>query len=185
MLDQSFSAHNFEVLFNLENRKGCIEVTSMSQQYQDVLAEIKNRKEILKELKKKKKVDRSIDECKQIMELETKLIELQTRKAELLHEEMASIADEINSMHFKLGIDKHVHDNKEEFTLKESVASFYAMKQLLYNMKRIFKIEMPGRHQIMTSIKPLLNMRMPIFIIRTDINSFYESIPQNQLLNKV
>lgn len=41
MLDQSFSAHNFEVLFNLEKRKGHIDIKSMSQPYQDVLSEIK------------------------------------------------------------------------------------------------------------------------------------------------
>ena len=51
MLDQSFSAHNFEVLFNLENRKGHIDITSMSQPYKDVLAEIKDRKEKLRELR--------------------------------------------------------------------------------------------------------------------------------------
>lgn len=185
MLDQSFSAHNFEVLFNLENRKGHIDITSMSQPYQDVLADIKDSKEKLRELRKKKKADRTPEECLEIETLESELKELHQRKAETLSEDMASVADEVNSRHFSFEIDKHIYKGKEEFTLKESRASFYAMKQLLYNMKRTFKIEMPGRHQIMTSIKPLLNMKMPIFIIRTDINSFYESIPQDRLLNKV
>lgn len=36
MLDQSFSAHNFEVIFTMENRKGHIDITMMSQAYQDV-----------------------------------------------------------------------------------------------------------------------------------------------------
>ena len=185
MLDQSFSAHNFEVLFNLENRKGHIDITSMSQPYKDVLAEIKDRKEKLRELRKKKKADRTSQEFAEIETLESKLKELYQRKAEALSEDMASIAEEVNSHHFFFEIDKHIYKGKEEFTLKESRASFYAMKQLLYNMKRTFKIEMPGRHQIMASIKPLMNMKMPIFIIRTDINSFYESIPQEHLLQKV
>ena len=185
MLDQSFSAHNFEVLFNLENRKGHIDITSMSQLYKDVLAEIKDRKEKLRELRKKKKADRTSQEFAEIETLESKLKELYQRKAEALSEDMASIAEEVNSHHFFFEIDKHIYKGKEEFTLKESRASFYAMKQLLYNMKRTFKIEMPGRHQIMASIKPLMNMKMPIFIIRTDINSFYESIPQEHLLQKV
>lgn len=185
MLDQSFSAHNFEVLFNLENRKGHIDIKSMSQPYQDVLAEIKDRNEKLRELRKKKKADRTSEECEKIEMLELKLKELRIKKSEALVEDMNSIADDVNNRHFFFEIDKHIYKGKEEFTLKESRASFYAMKQLLYNMKRTFKIEMPGRHQIMTSIKPLLNMQMPIFIIRTDINSFYESIPQDHLLNKV
>ena len=182
MLDQSFSAHNFEVLFNLENRKGHIDIKSMSQPYQDVLVEIKGINEKLRELRKKKKADRTSEECDQIEILELELKELRVKKSEALVEDMNSIADEVNNRNFSFEIDKHIYGGKEEFTLKESRASFYAMKQLLYNMKRTFKIEMPGRHQIMTSIKPLLNMQMPIFIIRTDINSFYESIPQDRLL---
>lgn len=157
----------------------------MSQPYQDVLVEIKDRNEQLRELRKKKKADRTSEECEKIEMLESELKELRVKKYEALAEDMSSIAEEVNSRHFSFEIDKHIYGGKEEFTLKESRASFYAMKQLLYNMKRTFKIEMPGRHQIMTSIKPLLNMQMPIFIICTDINSFYESIPQDRLLNKV
>lgn len=185
MLDQSFSAHNFEVLFNLENRKGNIDIKSMSRPYQDVLAEIKDTNEQLRELKKKKKADRTSEECEEIEMLESELKQLRIKKSEALVEDMSSIAEEVNSRHFSLTIDKHNYGGKEEFTLTESRASFYAMKQLLYNMKRTFKIEMSGRHQIMASIKHLLNMKMPIFIIRTDINSFYESIPQKHLLQKV
>lgn len=169
----------------MENRKGNIDIKSMSRPYQDVLAEIKDRNEKLRELRKKKKADRTSEECEMIEMLESELKELRIKKSEALVEDMSSIAEEVNSRHFSLTIDKHNYGGKEEFTLKESRASFYAMKQLMYNMKRTFKIEMPGRHQIMASIKPLMNMKMPIFIIRTDINTFYESIPQEHLLQKV
>lgn len=83
MLDQSFSAHNFEVLFNLENRKGHIDIKSMSQPYQDVLAEIKDRNEKLRELRKKKKADRTSEECEKIEMLELKLKELRIKKSRL------------------------------------------------------------------------------------------------------
>lgn len=185
MLDQSFSAHNFEILFNLENRKGHIDIKSMSQPYQDVLSEIKDRNEKLREFRKKKKTERTSEEWEKIELLVSELKELRIKKSEALAEDMSSVAEEVNSRHFSFEIGRHIYRGKEEFTLKETRASFYAMKQLLYNMKRTFKIEMPGRHQIMASIKPLMNMKMPIFIIRTDINSFYESIPQEHLLQKV
>lgn len=54
MLDQSFSAHNFEVIFTMENRKGHIDITMMSQAYQDVLTEIKNAKMQVQNIRKKK-----------------------------------------------------------------------------------------------------------------------------------
>lgn len=185
MLDQSFSAHNFEIIFNMENRKGNVDISSMSEAYQHAISRIKDNKERCKVLKRKKKADRTEEECEEIEQLESEMTNLQQEKAKALADDLASIADEVNGRNFTFSMDKHLFKDKEEFTLNKSRASFYAMKQLMYNMKRAFKIEMPGRHQIMTSIKPLLNMKMPIFIVRTDIKSFYESIPQDKLLNKV
>lgn len=185
MLDQSFSAHNFEVIFTIENRKGHVDITMMSQAYQNILAEIKNAKMQAQNIRKKKKSDRTPEEILALEELDSKIKDLQKEKTEILADDMASIADDVNSKSFKFEIDKHIYEDKEEFTLRDSKASYFAMKQLLHNMKRTFKIEMLGRHQIMTSIKRLLNMSMPIFIIRTDITGFFESIPQDSLLQKV
>lgn len=185
MLDQSFSAHNFEVIFTMENRKGHIDITMMSQAYQDVLTEIKNAKMQVQNIRKKKKSDKTPEEILALEELDSIIKDLQKEKTEVLADDMSSIADDVNSKSFKFEIDKHMHEDKEEFTLRDSKASYFAMKQLLHNMKRTFKIEMLGRHQIMTSIKRLLNMSMPIFIIRTDITGFFESIPQDSLLQKV
>ena len=136
MLDQSFSAHNFEVLFNLENRKGHIDIKSMSRPYQDVLAEIKDRNEKLRELRKKKKADRTSEECEKIEMLESELKQLRIKKSEFLVADMSAIAEEVNSRHFSLTIDKHNYGGKEEFTLKESRASFYAMRQLMKKKKK-------------------------------------------------
>ena len=185
MLDQSFSAHNFEVIFTLENRKGHVDITTMSQHYQDVVSEIKSTKSQINKINKKKKSDRTPEELVTKNILEDQLKELKKAKIETLTEDMESVANIVNSPAFTFEIDKHYYEGKEEFTLRDTRASYYAMKQLMHNMKRTFKIEMPGRHQIMTSIKPLLNMSMPIYILRTDISSFFESIPQEVLLQKI
>lgn len=41
MLDQSFSAHNLEVIFDLENRKGNIDINWMPEEYRAAAAEMK------------------------------------------------------------------------------------------------------------------------------------------------
>ena len=33
MLDQSFSAHNFETIYNLENRRGTIDIQKLPKDY--------------------------------------------------------------------------------------------------------------------------------------------------------
>jgi len=40
MLDQSFSAHNFETIYSLESRKGNIDVNTMPEEYRMVIAHI-------------------------------------------------------------------------------------------------------------------------------------------------
>lgn len=185
MLDQSFSAHNFEVIFTLENRKGNVDITTMSQRYQNVVEKIKETKDAINKIRRKRKADRSYEETTFLDVLNVQLQELKIEKVEALAEDMQTVADSVNNRAFKFEIDSHLYEDKEEFTLRNSRESYYAMKQLLHNMKRTFKIEMLGRHQIMTSIKPLLNISMPIYIIRTDVSDFFESIPQDVLLQKV
>ena len=53
MLDQSFSAHNLEVIFDLENRKGNIDIDWMPEGYRDAVAEMKELRRQISELKSK------------------------------------------------------------------------------------------------------------------------------------
>lgn len=54
-----------------------------------------------------------------------------------------------------------------------------------YNIRKTFKVKQADRYRILKQIKLLLSDGFPKIVIRTDIESFYESIPQNKLLNKV
>ena len=46
MLDQSFSAHNFETIYCLESRKGNIDIQTMPEEYRDVLARSEELKKV-------------------------------------------------------------------------------------------------------------------------------------------
>lgn len=108
MLDQSFSAHNFEVIFTMENRKGHIDITMMSQAYQDVLTEIKNVKMQVQNIRKRKKSDRTPEEMLALEKLDSRIKDLQKEKIEVLVDDMSSIADDVNSKSFKFEIDKRI-----------------------------------------------------------------------------
>ena len=49
----------------------------------------------------------------------------------------------------------------------------------------VFNVNMPSRHQIMCQLKILLNTITNGYIIRADVEDFFESIPQTQLLQKL
>lgn len=53
MLDQSFSAHNLEVIFDLENRKGNIDINWMPEEYRAAATEMKELRRQISELKSK------------------------------------------------------------------------------------------------------------------------------------
>jgi hypothetical protein len=59
------------------------------------------------------------------------------------------------------------------------------MKQLQYNVFRTFKVKQANRYQIVKQVKVLLQDKFPKFIIRTDIRSFYENVPQYELLKLI
>lgn len=64
-------------------------------------------------------------------------------------------------------------------------AQLFAMKQLQTNLQKTFKVKQANRHLIMTNIKLLLKTKRPYYIIRTDVSSFFESIPQDQLRHTI
>ena len=63
--------------------------------------------------------------------------------------------------------------------------ALFTMKQLQYNIHKTFKVKQENRHSILSNIKTLLNSRVPVYVIRTDISSFYESIIQEKLFERI
>ena len=187
MLNQSFSAHNLEVIFDLENRKGNIDINWMPEAYRNAAAKMKEIRSQISELKGKgrKKTD---DDINKIFELENankseKEIKERSRKAFL-----KDCEDTINSKDFEIKMKKYLDSDsgKEVFTLNmDEPAVFFALKQLQYNIHKTFKVRQANRHAILCDVKALLHTRVPLHIVRTDISSFYESIPQVALLEKI
>ena len=139
MLDQSFSAKNFETIFTLLNRQGKMEIDAMSEDYRSIVGEIHAVNEEIKLLCRKKKTLRTEDEVVRLSELQESLSSLRYKKSETLTVHMEALADEVNSRLFTFNITTSVFDGKEEFMLDDSLAASYAMKQLQHNLKRTFK----------------------------------------------
>ena len=182
MLDQSFSAHNIETIYCLESRKGNIDIHTMPYEYQEIIANSEQLKKIISDLKYKKG-----KETRDITEIEQKKVKLKTlieQKKNILDEYLENIANQINSSTFKLSLNKWItKDNKEVFTIDvKSHAHLFAIKQLQYNIRQTFKVKQSSRHSILANIKTFLNSNIPVYIIRTDISRFYESIPHDKLM---
>ncbi len=187
MLDQSFSAHNLEIIFDLENRKGNIDINWLPDSYRNAAAEMKKLRHQIGELKSKghKKTKEDIE---RIIALEKKYIIEKDKKEEGRQAFLKDCEDKINSKDFKFSMTKFldVEADKEVFKLNTNEpAVYFVLKQLQYNINKTFQVKQTNRHAILCNVKAFLHTKMPLHIIRTDISSFYESIPQTALLEKV
>ena len=142
MLDQSFSARNFEIIYGIESRKGTIDLESMPPYYQDAVKSIKEARRSECELRARMKSTSSCPEEKErtrleLAEIKESLSELKRTKSRLLQKYLEELSQEVNARH------------------------------------------------ILANVKIFLNSKIPVYIIRTDIDSFFESIPQDKLKDLV
>lgn len=186
MFDQSFSAKNIEVIFNIENRKGHIDYSRMPQAYKDCVTDIHAFRAEMKAYNRKKKTTWT-DAEKADYNLDKQIVDLLLKeKQQVLQKEFETVERMINNHDFSFTINVSDYGGKQYFSIDNGVwAQFYAMKILLRNLVHLFNVEMVNRHSIMTSLKLLLNTQRPLYIIRTDISGFFESIPQQRLLRLV
>jgi hypothetical protein len=185
MLDQSFSAHNFETIYSLESRKGNIDVNTMPEEYRMVIARAEDIKKEIYSLRVKK--DRSPKESELLEERKSELNDLTDSKKAILQNYLEILDKQVNAHGFKFSLNKFMTDDgKEIFTLNvASHAHLFAIKQLQYNICHTFKVKQANRHNILANIKNFLNSDIPVYVIRTDISGFYESIPHDNLMPMV
>jgi hypothetical protein len=187
MLDQSFSVHNLEVIFDLENRKGNIDIDWMPKGYRDATAEMKELRCEISELKCKGR-RKTEEDTSRINELERSYKKEKEKREFNRQFFLKDCEEKINSKDFRFTMTKYLDEDsdKEVFKLNaDDPAVFFALKQLQYNIHKTFKVKQANRHAILCDVKALLYTQMPLHIVRTDISSFYESIPHAALLEKV
>ncbi len=102
-------------------------------------------------------------------------------KARSLNKEFANIINN-NSNPFEFKIDYNVLKNV--YTVEKDPPSYYAVKQLQFNVNRTFKVIQSDRNKIIKQIFNIVSDGFPKIIIKTDIKSFYESIPLKQKVQK-
>jgi len=182
MLNQAFSVDNFERIFDIENRKGNVESLDFGEDYKNCLLWSKEFRTKIKQLSRIKKSERTDEQTVLLQELNVTCDELIKIKKEIRHYELENISKQVNNKAFQFNLNTKDDD---KFVIDNSMESFFAIKQLQYNIHKTFNVKQSNRHTILSQIKLLLNEGFPKYIIRTDITKFFESIPQEKLLKKV
>lgn len=184
MLDQSFSAENFQNIFQIENRKGNLKKEMFPDEYIDKIIKIKQLKESIREKHNNRKKDEIAKEelVKFQDEKNEEIKKIQKEKDAVLYKQMKEISRTVDDSHFDFPMTIENRNGIPVYVLKNNLAIFYALKQLQYNVQKTFKVKQSNRYHILKQIQILLNDDFPKYVIRTDVKSFYESVSQSRLI---
>lgn len=76
-------------------------------------------------------------------------------------------------------------EKKGKYFLTENLSHKLIIRKLNDNLKRVYKEKQSNRRIIISQIKSLLRDDVPMWILKTDIKSFYESINVNEITTKL
>src|SRR5690554_882808 len=188
MLRNSFSSENLIKIFYNENRKGNFvegkyfpSLNTYTRKITDINSEIKDwrkryesgliSKESFYEFKDKKYLDK---------------VEVLKEKQSKIRELIQEVIENISKDDFELEVLNNFDiAGKPIYTLRNNAENFLTLKQLQQNLRNSFKIQQSNRFEIVNQLANILADNFPKYIIRTDLQEFYESIPIERLKKKI
>lgn len=186
MSQYSFS-YNYDSLddaFNAANRKGKMQQRYLSPEYLDAAKEYREKRAELNKILRKKKTERTEEETNKVEQLKQLMKDNAQLQKTLLQEHLSNVSSRIlsSSFRFNLTPDTSKDPEKPLYTIGATAEEFFAMQVLCRNVKKLFRISMSSRHEILSQLKMLLKEdRSRYYIIRTDVRHCFESIPHNKL----
>lgn len=176
MLDQSFSAKSFREIFDLENRKG----NNLEKRFKEEFSASKKTLEEIKKLRKKIK-ETSSDEEKII--LKSKLKEQKDNRKDQINKVFETQEEKVKDHKIKLKLGGNY--GGQCYTFEENLLNFFISKKIQQNINRNYKVKQASRYNILNAFINIIEDEFPKYVVRTDIKSFYESVPQKKILQKI
>jgi len=182
-MKQSFSSNNFIKIFYNENRKGVY----LEGKY-TIFKPIKKYTKLILAINKNFKDNQYNSE-----ELKKKANRVKNRCKERKYCKLESIFSDLENTIEDRGIDLKLIlgnkiNDKQVYKIentKDNPEVFFALKQVQNNIKTSFKVKPSNRYEISNQVINILDNDFPKCVIRTDIKSFFESIPHDKLKEKL
>lgn len=178
MKDQTFSAKNFQIIFDSENRKGKDIEKKFPNSFNESIELRKSIKTITQNIHKVKDKTRRA-------ELREERDVLKNNRDKFILEVLEKVSNNINKSNFGVNVLEGAVYGKTSYLLENTLENIFLSKQLQQNISQTYKIRQSSRYEILNLLINLLEDGFPKILIRTDIKSFYESIPQEEVLRKI
>jgi hypothetical protein len=178
MFDQSFTAKTFQEIFDKENRKGKNIENRFKNDFEESLKDLLELQTINKQIRSNRNIN-----IKSILYQKRKVFKLERER---------KITNTLTSASLSIAKNKHpinlfegeVH-GKQSYYLENTIENFFISKKIQENIETIYSVKPYSRFSILSELICLLKDKFPKYVIRTDIASFYETIPQKEILSKI
>ncbi len=100
--------------------------------------------------------------------------------------ELEKISYEVTKKNFSLSLQElDIGTGKKAYSTGSTAAAYFVLKQLQYNIRKLYKVQQGNRYNIVCQLREILSDKFPKYLIRTDFANFYESIPRDKLWKKI
>ena len=188
MIDFAYSERNLRKIFDIENRRGAFLESQFFPDVEIVSLKINRINQTIRRLKKRRwkgLSSLSTFQSRKNYLSEIKRASIKERDS-LVTEHLVGLQNFINSKAFSIGIRPAGNfGGKATFSVDDNPSSFFASKQLHKELSSVFSVQQANRDHIVLQLKSLLSGGFPLFVLRTDIKDFYESIDHKRVLDSV
>jgi hypothetical protein len=186
LLDQMFTAENFRRIFESENRKGINLAGRFFASLEPHTRSIREKIAEIRLLRSKKETYRPDKFSAQGEVLKEELKLLKANKSKAINLEMEAVSSKARKSSFKLVLtQKSGPKGKPVFCIDGSPETFFVIKQLEQNIRKIYNVKQSNRHDLACQLRDTVASDFPFEVVRTDVSSFYETIDRKRLLDRL
>lgn len=187
MLDQSFSLKNFRKIYDIDRKnKGTIERDHFPEAYA-IRLKINRVKSLIKAFQLKNKKNKlTYDELQTRKTKLNEIIEIRKEKYNyIVDEKIGAMLTVINAKGYTLPLSilPYKVKNKDVFSIGNKIEDIFVSKQIQIVLSTLFHTKTNNRDIIISRLSTFTKELSPKYIIRADIESFYESIDHKKLLD--
>lgn len=186
MLDQMFSAENFRLIYDTENRKGADLATRYFPSLEPFTNAVREKVKDIRDLKQVKGKLTVEDFERRLLALKTELVALKAAKSSAIDDLMEDIYQKAHTSNFKIDLSQKTGPKgKSVFCIDAEPETFFVIKQLQRNIHHTYGVKQANRHDLVCQLRDMLGSKFPFELVRTDISAFYESIDRQRLTEKL